>query len=420
MDKLRIISLNARGLQGVEKRRSFFTFLKELRADIICLTETHAEKSDIKLWSREWGTPIFASSLNSRSCGVAILLPKARKLQMHSVMEDDEGRYLIVKASVNEIFFALCVLYAPNSASEPFFQNVFEKIEMLDYADIMMLGDFNCTLDPHLDRTSNKKYESRAETCLKAFMCKHDISDVWRDKFPFERVYSWSRPTPFAASHIDLMLCNNTHCEEIDYFANIFSDHKYIQAQFNFETHPRGPGYWKFNSLLLADEKYTNMIRELIQSRSWTLEGAHIFDIWERIKLDICKVTKVYSKNKVQESRKDLENLKYTLNMLQNKFEKEPGNQNLLKAVESTAIKIGDFYEAKTRARMFRAKAKWEWEGDKSSKYFLSLERSNYNKKTMISIKNDQNKLVSNPVEVMEGTRKVLSKSVHSCESSTV
>ena len=42
---------------------------------------------------------------------------------------------------------------------------------------------------------------------------------------------------------------------------------------------------------------------------------------------------------------------------------------------------IEELYAFHTQGTMMRAKANWELHGDKSTKYFLNLEKANYNKK---------------------------------------
>ena len=94
---------------------------------MICLFETHAEKSNEKIWSAEWGSPIFFANNTSRSAGVAILFNKKRNVQILDANFDSEGRY------VNDINFALAAIYAPNVNSEAFFENVFVNLIIWKY-----------------------------------------------------------------------------------------------------------------------------------------------------------------------------------------------------------------------------------------------------------------------------------------------
>ena len=55
----------------------------------------------------------------------------------------------------------------------------------------------------------------------------------------------------------------------------------------------------------------------------------------------------------------------------------------------------------KTRAAIFRSKARWAADGKKCSRYFLSLEKSNYNKKVMTSIMCNNGQISNEPVDIM-------------------
>ena len=62
--------------------------------------------------------------------------------------------------------------------------------------------------------------------------------------------------------------------------------------------------------------------------------------------------------------------------------------------------KIESFYEEKTRRIIIRARARWHEYGEKSSKYFLSLEKRNHVKKHMRKL-NINNSLTTDPAVIL-------------------
>ena len=52
--KLKLLSLNVRGLRNVNKRRAIFSYLKAQKATIFCLQETYSSIEDEKVWPAEW------------------------------------------------------------------------------------------------------------------------------------------------------------------------------------------------------------------------------------------------------------------------------------------------------------------------------------------------------------------------------
>ena len=67
------ISLNARGLKNIVKRKAFFLFCKEQRDNCVFLQETHSTEEDVKFWKLQRGDSIFFSHGTSHSAGVMIL-----------------------------------------------------------------------------------------------------------------------------------------------------------------------------------------------------------------------------------------------------------------------------------------------------------------------------------------------------------
>ena len=58
---LDIVSLNVRRIRDLTKRRSIFSFLKDLKANIYFLQETYSAPNDKNIWKYEWGGEIFFS-----------------------------------------------------------------------------------------------------------------------------------------------------------------------------------------------------------------------------------------------------------------------------------------------------------------------------------------------------------------------
>ena len=52
---LEIVSFNVRGLNDFVKRKDVFDFLRNSKADIICLQELHVTSETEKLFKSQWG-----------------------------------------------------------------------------------------------------------------------------------------------------------------------------------------------------------------------------------------------------------------------------------------------------------------------------------------------------------------------------
>ena len=71
-----------------------------------------------------------------------------------------------------------------------------------------------------------------------------------------------------------------------------------------------------------------------------------------------------------------------------------------------TKNKLEDKLFGRVKGIMFRSKAKWYEEGERSTKYFFSLEKSKYHAKTCFKVIDDQGCEIEQPKAILEVQRK--------------
>ena len=103
--KLKLLSLNVRGLRNQNKRRAIFSYLKSQRATIYCLQETYSLANDEKVWSSEWDGQIIYSHGTAHSRGACILLNPNSTYHFRTIESDSQGRFVIAKIEVEEEYF---------------------------------------------------------------------------------------------------------------------------------------------------------------------------------------------------------------------------------------------------------------------------------------------------------------------------
>ena len=112
--KLKILSLNARGIRNPNKRRSSNVLLfKTAKSSIFCLRERYSQPDDEKIWSAEWGGKILFCHGTARSKGVCILLNQNSSFNFDVVQSDHQDRILISKLKIFEETFFIVNIYAP-------------------------------------------------------------------------------------------------------------------------------------------------------------------------------------------------------------------------------------------------------------------------------------------------------------------
>ena len=97
MSVVNIISLNARGLADLNKRKSVLEFYTK-RCSILCLQETHATEGEVqKYFEQQWqGVGVFSNGTSSAR-GVCILVKRCLNAKIIQPRTDTEGRFVPVR-----------------------------------------------------------------------------------------------------------------------------------------------------------------------------------------------------------------------------------------------------------------------------------------------------------------------------------
>ena len=132
-EKLRIESLNGRGLRDRSKRVDIFDRIKNRNTDIILLLETHWTENDYTDLKDDWNIEFFISGSSNTARGTAILLNKTFEYVLHDKIIDNNGRYTIIDIEITLIGrLTIGSIYAPNDQIEVFIEEIFEKINRLN------------------------------------------------------------------------------------------------------------------------------------------------------------------------------------------------------------------------------------------------------------------------------------------------
>ena len=108
-------------------------------------------------WKIEWGAKLITSHGSSNSRGVAIMIKNNLDCTIHHTVLDPMGRYIILKADIEDTAYLLINVYAPNKDKDliQFFKILLKtlKKENLDSEkNIVMGGGFNCPLNLAIDK----------------------------------------------------------------------------------------------------------------------------------------------------------------------------------------------------------------------------------------------------------------------------
>ncbi len=147
--------------------------------------------------------------VSEHSAGVMIMKNHFAGLVLQNYI-DPKGHFLLLLICVNNVFILLINIYGYNTSRENalLFEEIGEKLlwsNTLPYALICIGGDFNIAPDNNLDRFPPRQSAS-PNSKLKMFMEKFDLIDIWREKFPNVKSYTWSNKNQSRLSCLDYWL----------------------------------------------------------------------------------------------------------------------------------------------------------------------------------------------------------------------
>jgi len=382
-------SFNVKGLDDHSKRQDVFRWCKNKNPDILLIQETHSSKDKEALWNKDWESVIIYSHGESNARGVCVCFRKELKYEVKNVCKDKDGRILVLDLNIDNYNFTLANVYAPNKDIPEFFDKLFELISEFNNENVIIGGDFNLVFDINLDKKGGRPVtHENCKNTLIGWMEELDLIDIWRFNNKDKFMYTWkSYKKPHIFCRLDFFLISN-HLISISKNNNILpgyrSDHNIVSTTITTEKEKRGPGFWKLNCSLLDNQEYCNEIIACIENCNAENKGTEDSLLWETMKCRIRGTSiKISAKLKRENCKikKDLEiklkELMNNISILNDEHELElctlelsniEKELELLNKVENEGIRL-------------RSKCLYYEQGEKSTKFFHSLEKRNQESK---------------------------------------
>ena len=401
---LGILSLNVRGLGDKEKRREVFHLFNNKPHQIFMLQETHSTNEVVKIWKSEWGHNIVYSHGDSRSRGVAILIKNDLSHEIHSIKSDNKGRYIILDISIKQVRLTLATIYGPNSDDQDFFNEFIDSIESIPNDNRIVGVDWNVVLDLNMDKEGGQQTTHfKAQKILKDWCDETNLVDIWRKNHEDLKQYTWFQCRPMIRCRLDYFLISfglagfvENSCIKCVYK----SDHSSVEISINIAHQARGRGFWKFNCSLLQNKDYESLVKKTLNETVEENMGTTPDLLWETIKCRIRGATIQFCSRIKRNKIINLKILEEKVNDMEKNWRKFPTHESEQAMLESKT-QLEQFLEKETKAAVVRCGGRWLEYGEKPSKYFLNLEKRNYNMKVI-------NKLVNNNGEIITEANEIL------------
>ena len=387
-------------MQNKAKRLKLFTFLKDklLNNGVFFLQETHSTHSDEVQWQNEWGGKLFFSHGSNDSKGVCIGFTGNLDPKLEKISYDNNGRIIIIDLILDDEKYIFVNLYNANTESEQLYtinclNNLLSNHNLDgDYKPIFT-GDLNFIFDANLDALGgNRTLKTKSLAAIIKLLDNLDVCDIFRIRYPNKKRFTFRQKTRAKEvihrrlDYIFLSNCLQENAKNIDILPSFLSDHSPVLLTLDAsKNNKRGRGLWKFNNSLLQEESFRDGISNTVCATLADNTDSNPHVLWELLKYDVRKFSIKFSKDRSKLKKIDKQ---YHENIVQS-FESNPNVSILQEEYNNSKIWLESWYTETTKGAILRSKAEWYENGEKSSKFFLNLEKNN-------SIKNTIRKLYVN------------------------
>ena len=202
-----------------------------------------------------------------------IAVRESLDIEVTSVFKDNNGRFIILYAYIQDKPFLLVNYYAPNDEGEQVqtlseISSIIDKIGIeINTSIIWGGGNFNLYFDTFLDTDGlNPKLKMNSLSRLISMMEENELSDIFRIRYPESRQFTWRCKNPLKQRRLDYLLISDSlqhEVEIINIIPSIQSDHSVLKTKLSsLQERKQGPSYWKFNNSLLHDNTFVTKMKK--------------------------------------------------------------------------------------------------------------------------------------------------------------
>lgn len=408
MDGLTVVSYNIKGLGSPIKIKKILNQLKALHCSIAMLQETHLSEVEHLKLKRDWVEQIYsASHKGGRKRGVVILFGRKVFFNKEKVLEDKDGRYIMVIGTIGDNRFTFMNLYAPNEDCPNFFKAIASKLADEGEGIIVVGGDYNCVLNQSMDRLpAEKGPRSRKSVTVRGMMDGLGLIDVWRNHHPRDRDYTYSSQVHGSYSRLDMFLVSKADAHrvtECKIETITLSDHGPIKMKINLGQE-KTFRYWRLNVSIFNDPLIQQELRDKLKEYMVINDSG---DVTPSILWDCAKaVMRGYIIEITSRIKKQREARRLALETKIMRLEREhkiSRRGNILELLKQERQKLNDLLTYRAEGMLRFVKRKYYDMGNKASRLLAFQLRKAQLNHVVPKIKHpDTNRITSQPKEIAE------------------
>ena len=426
MMELKICSFNCRGLGNYSKRRDVFDFLRKSDFNIYMLQDVHCDRKKVNVFRNAWGADILIAPFKNNARGVAILTKRV-KLNICQADVDEGGNYIIAKVILNDIWKMILVnVYGPNSDNPNFYEKIGQICTEMgkENEPVIMAGDLNMALNGELDTVNYvRQNNTKARDVLLRIMSDNDWIDIFRERKGNMKKYTWrNNGSVMKQARLDYIILPRAlipQVSEVDIIPGYRSDHSMVTLKVGMAANTRGKGFFKINNSLLNCEDYCETIKKTIVETVLThalpvytedfvrqnINGIEIniswSNFWEVLVLNLRTATISFAIHKKRTRESEEKKLIKEIKGLEETVQSDANRENI-ENLELAKESLEQLRKHKVEGIIIRSRAKWHEEGERSTSYFLNLEKRMFSDKLIASLENGDGKLITDQKEIIK------------------
>ena len=404
---IKMCSININGLNN--KLDVIQNLIEDNQIDIMCIQEIHLlDENKLENWSKIFNYKVLINQIYELpkmkfSKEGTIIILNQNIINNYKIKEEliYKNRIQYVNIENENENFSIFNCYFSNKTNERMNQMKMlnEKTKMIKN-NIIILGDFNFiedkldTKNEHLFKISKDKIEFQK---LKE---ENDLIDIYRKCNKNKKIYTYQNRK--GATRIDRIYISSSFkplVENIKYTPTIKTDH-ILMPVLQIKTTPKtrwGPGKYKLNNSILK----LNFVKDEVQYIWKIHQQSKIFfpdlnEWWEKGKQ---LLTNVFKNLSMEVNQSHYQKTKAIKNKLLELLNDNPNSNTA--AIASLKEKLTKLYERKYEGFRIRAKMQ-KIENEIPDKTFYQKEKEQGKKNALIELKNQENKIINKPKEILE------------------
>lgn len=400
-DTLRLCTWNIKGSHSPIKRKKIWSYLKKGKIDIAMLQETHLNDEEHLKLQQCGFDQVYFSSFTTKSRGVAILIRKNLPVKVSNCIKDKYGRFVLILASLYGEDFALLNVYCPPCNSLDFLIEAFGKLSDLGVENTIVGGDFNCLINPLMDRLPLGRLPLSKQSKQIIGLCEdYGYVDVWRTLHPAEKEFTFFSNPHRCYTRIDYFFAPKQLIESVSCSIGniIISDHAAVYMNMTLKKLSKKPASWRMDTSILKDHKFISYFnaefRHFLDINSPSVNDSSL--LWETSKAYARGLIISYTATKRRKNMEQQTLLEKRLSMSEKEYFKK---STAAKLKEITAIRstLDSLLTKKAGEKLGYAKQRLFEHGDKPGRYLANLSKKKRASQMIESILDESGACSSDP-----------------------